>query len=84
MSSTDLFDLSRGILPLISTDMNNNQIIELLLKVLPLVSELEIKSQHIPVNGQYQFEKKGEAEVLTMTREQLEVNKQLLKETVSG
>ena len=84
MSSTDLFDLSREVLPLLSTDMSNNQIIELLLKILPLVSDLELNSQHIPLDGQYAYEKKGEADVLVMDREQLEANKRILNKTICG
>ena len=84
ISSADLFDLSREIIPLLSTDMNNNQIIELLLHILPMVSELEVKTQRIPIDGQYSFEKKGEKDVLVMSREQLELNKKLLKETIGG
>lgn len=83
-SSADLFDLSREVLPLLSTDMTNNQIIELLLHMLPMVSDLTIETQHIPISGQYSFEKKGEDDVLVMNREQLESSKKLLRETISG
>ena len=84
VSSADLFDFSREILPLISTDMTNNQIIELLLHMLPVVSELQIITQHIPASGQYTFEKKGEDDVLVLSREHLDANKKLLRDTIGG
>jgi len=84
IGSADLFDLSREILPLISTDMTDNEIIELLLHLFPLLSDLEIRTQNIPMSGQYSYEKKGEADVLVMNKEQLEINKKLLKDTISG
>ena len=84
VSSTELFDYSREILPLLSTDMNNNQMIELLLHMLPILADLEIKTQHIPISDQFTYEKKGEEDVLVMSREQLDRNKKLLSETMRG
>lgn len=84
LSATELFDLSREVIPLLATDMTNNQIIELLLCMLPMVSELKIETQHIPISGQYSFEKKGEDDVLVMSRDQLESSKKLLRETITS
>ena len=58
MSSADLFDLSREIFPLLCTDMTNNQMFELILQLLPIMRELEINTQHIPLNAHYTYEKK--------------------------
>lgn len=84
VSPTALFDYSREILPLVSTDMTNNQILELMLQMLPILQDVEIKTQHIPISGQFAYEKKGEEDVLVMTREQLELSKKLLSETIRG
>lgn len=84
ISPADLFDMSREVFPLLCTDMTNNQIIELLLQILPMLSELDIKSQSIPLGGQFSYEKKGEADVLVLSKDQLEQAKKLLRETVSG
>lgn len=80
LGSADLFDLLREVFPLLSTDMTNNQIIALLLQLMPMMSEMTINTQHIPMDGQYSFEKKGEADVLVMNKMQLEANKKRLKE----
>lgn len=84
ISPTDLFDLSREVFPMLCTDMTNNQIIELLLQILPMLSELNIKSQHIPVDGQFLYEKKGESDVLVLNKEQLDQTKRLLREAIRG
>ena len=84
ISSADLFDLSREVFPLLCTDMTNNQIIELLLQILPILSELDMKSQHIPVGGEFSYEKKGESDVLVLSKDQLERTKQLLRKTICG
>lgn len=84
VGSAELFDCVREILPLLSTNMTDNQILGLLLHFLPVISDLEIKTQHIPLSGEYSFEKKGKADVLIMDKEQLELSKKLLRETISG
>ena len=82
ISSADLYDISREIFPLLCTDMTNNQMLQLLLQLLPLISELKIQSQTIPLSGQYQYEKKGEFDVLVLNKDQFEISKQLLRETI--
>jgi len=84
INSADLLDLSREVFPLLCTDMTNNQIIELLLQLLPILSEINIKTQHIPADGQFSYEKKGDADVLVLNKEQLEQTKKLLRETICG
>ena len=83
LGATDLFDLARKLIPLIYTDMTNNQILGLIVEMLPVLSNIEIVSQRIPVNNQYEFAKKGGADVIIMTAKQLKVNKELLEATLN-
>lgn len=49
----DLVPMLAQILPLISTDLNNGQLLVCALEVLPYLSQAEIVSQHIPADGTY-------------------------------
>lgn len=82
LGTTELFDLARKLMPLIYTDMTNNQILELIMEMLPVLSNLEIVSQRIPMDKQYAFEKKGGADVIVLSKENLKVNKELLTATM--
>ena len=84
LSPTQLFDLARKIMPLVSTDMTNSEIMDLIVDVLPILSDLKIVSQRIPVDGEYGYAKKGEADVIVLTKEQLKVNKELLEDTLGS
>lgn len=50
---TKLFPILQQILPMISTDLNNAQLLMLSLELLPALSDLELTSQHIPAPGAY-------------------------------
>lgn len=82
LGATELFDLARKLMPLIYTDMTNNQILSLIMEMLPMLSNLEIVSQRIPMDKQYAFEKKGGADVIVLSKENLKVNKELLTATM--
>lgn len=82
LKATELYALARKLIPLISTDMTNGQIIGLIMETLPMLSDLKIVSQRIPTDRQYEFAKKGGADVIVMNKKQLKVNKKLLAETM--
>lgn len=82
LSSTELFDLARKLIPLIYTDMTNNQILGMIVEMLPILSKLEVVSQRIPMDKQYEFAKKGGADVIVMNKNQLKINKELLATTM--
>lgn len=82
ISKTELFDLARKLMPLTYTDMTNNQILGLIVEMLPAMSDLEIVSQRIPTDKQYEFAKKGGADVIVMSKKQLKANKELLAATM--
>ena len=82
LSTTEMFDLARKLMPLTYTDMTNNQILGLIMEMLPSLSNLKIVSQRIPTDKQYEFAKKGGADVIVMNQKQLKVNKELLAATM--
>lgn len=78
----ELLDLAKKLIPLIYTDMSNNQIMGLIMEMLPVLSNLEIVSQRIPMDKQYEFAKKGGADVIVLNPKQLKANKELLLSTM--
>lgn len=49
----DLYGLVDSLLPMISTDMTKGEILGLALELAPMLSEFEVISQRIPMDGQY-------------------------------
>lgn len=82
LKTTEIFDLVNEIVPLIATDMTNAQIIDLVMDILPVLSDMEIVSQRIPMDDQYSFATKGKASVIVLNSKQLEANRKLLEDTV--
>lgn len=78
MSATELYDLVKAVIPLMYTDMTNPQIMGLMLEVVPMLSDLKVVSQRIPMDGQFSFAKKNYAEVIELSPANYEANKQLL------
>lgn len=78
LNATELLKLTKQLIPLISTDMTNNQILGLIIDMIPILSDLNVVSQRIPMNGEYEFAKKGGADVIVMDKKQLQANKELL------
>ena len=48
-----LTNLANTLLPMMTTDMTNAQILSLLMKVAPIMSDVKLKSYRIPVDGGY-------------------------------
>lgn len=82
LSSAEIFKLIDGILPMLTTDMTNNQIMGLAIEMIPLLSDLQIVSQRIPMDGEYRFANKGGASVIELTEEHFKKNKELLSEAM--
>ena len=78
LSASELYSLIKEIIPQISTDMTNTQVMGLAVEMLPMLSELEIVSQRIPMDGEYSFANKNGAEVIELSLENFEANKELL------
>lgn len=82
LSADKLYELVKGVIPLISTDMTNNEIMALAVEMVPILSQLQIVSQRIPMDGEYHFANKGGASVIELSEENFEANKQLLIEAM--
>lgn len=82
LKTTEVFDLVQELIPLISTDMTNGQIINLVMDILPMLSDMQIVSQRIPTDDQYSYAMKGKASVIVLNSKQMEVNRKLLQDTV--
>lgn len=84
LGAVEGYKLIKQILPLLSTDMTDNtEILGLAMAVLPMLDELEIVSQRIPMDGEYSFATKaGGAEVIELSPKNFEANKQLLVEAM--
>ena len=52
---TTLLSLLDDLLPMISTDMSNAEIVELATKLFPMLSECKIVSQRVPADGAYEL-----------------------------
>ncbi len=63
-------------LPLLTTDLSNSEILQYLLELVPMMSDLTINTQRIPADGTYQFANIRGMEVLLPD---LEANRELLK-----
>ena len=83
MNADEATALLQAVLPLLSTDMTNDQILALAAQLLPMLGDLEINSQNIPAKGTYKLIPKGEKDALIMTKEQIDANIALIVDTVT-
>ena len=84
LTVSELYDLIKGVIPMITTDMSNAQIMGLAVECIPLLSDLKVVSQRIPADDQYYQTSKNGASVLALTDEQFEANKKLLEEAMKA
>lgn len=78
-SLKDLLSLTDTIFPLISTDMENSEIVDLVMEVFPILTELEVTTQHIPADDTYRGASIAGMSVLVAD---MEANRQILKDTI--
>lgn len=83
LSVAELYKLCEEILPLITTDMTDAEILGYLVSYAPMLNDLKIVSQRIPMDGTYSFAMIENKSVITMTSGQLNKNRKLLKDTIS-
>ncbi len=82
LSTTQLYELIKGVIPMLTTDMTNGEIMGLALEMISLLSDLQIVSQRIPMDGEFSFANKGGASVIALSESQFETNKKLLEEAM--
>ena len=79
MNSDQLSQLINNILPMITTDMTNADITGYMVKLIPILPELEISTQHIPAPGTY---KSCYVRGMAVLVPDLEANRAILRETL--
>lgn len=79
LSLSEMTELANSIIPLITTDMTNNEIVSYVFDFFPILTELEVTTQHIPAEGTYQFASIGGMSVILPD---YEANIEILKETI--
>lgn len=84
MDATSLYNMAKAILPMLNTDIKTSQVLEIILDVAPIIGELKVISQRVPMDNQYYLTSKNGASVIAMKKDQLEANKELLKKTMDG
>lgn len=75
-----MLDLVEEVLPMITTDMSNSQIISLATELFPMLAECTIVSQRIPADGAYQMTMIDGMSVLLAD---MDAARELLKDTMS-
>lgn len=83
MGVTDLLTLAKEFIPLITTDMTNSQITKYIVELAPLLPELEVVTQRVPVDGSWWGSNVGtEEQPMYVIYCNLTTNRDLLRETI--
>ena len=80
MNTDQMTKLVNKILPMLTTDMSNADITGYMMKILPILPELEITTQHIPASGTY---KSCYVRGMAVLVPDLEANRAILRDTLS-
>ena len=83
VSFAELYAMTKSVLPLLTTDMSDKEILDYVIELAKILPELKVVSQRIPADGAYYNAKIDGNQVLCLTEEDWETNKQLLKETLA-
>ena len=76
-----LYSLMDAVVPMLTTDMQDSEIIGYVMELAPLLSELKVVNQRIPADGTYSFARVDGMEVILPN---FEKNWQLLQDTIGG
>lgn len=79
MSLIDLYNLVDEVLPMVYTDMSNAEIVSMAMELAPLLKDLKVVSQRIPIDGGYRMTMVNEMSVLLPD---LQKNRKFLVETI--
>lgn len=79
MPVAELYDLVNTMIPLVKTDMTDAEIINTAIELIPLLPDLEIKTQRIPINGEYKSTTVKGMAVLVPDKK---ANRQFLEDTI--
>jgi LCP family protein required for cell wall assembly len=78
---TTLLGLVDDLLPMITTDMSNGEIIELAYELFPMLADCTIVSQRVPADGAYELKTVRDMSCIVA---EMDAARQLLKETLGG
>ena len=81
MNVAQLYTLARQVLPLMTTDMTNAQIVNYAMKVFPIVSKVEVSTFRVPADGAYYD---AQIDGMSVLVPDLQKNRELLKEKICG
>lgn len=81
-SATELYNLALKILPMVTTDMKDSEIVELIYDMATILPEMTVASQRIPIDDSYSFASIDGKSVLLLSPENLEKNKNFIKRTI--
>ncbi len=88
MDVMKLYDLAYDLLPMVTTDMTDTEILDYVMELGPMLSDLTIVSQRIPADGYYdsvRLKHNGVIkDVLMLNEEQLKKNIELLSGTITN
>lgn len=79
LSLTELLKLVEGIIPLVSTNMSNGDIMDYVSELFPMLTDLEITTQTIPAEGTY---KGASVRGMSVLVPDMEANRQILRDTL--
>lgn len=82
LSTNQLLNLARELIPYVTTDMTDGEIVGYVFSLAPVLKNAKIVSQRVPMDGTYSFAFIDEKSVMLMYPDDLEANKQMLKETL--
>lgn len=83
LSLKELYALVDALLPMISTDMTKGEILGLALELAPMLSEFEVVSQRIPMDGQYSTAMIKGNDVIVLSESNYKKCRELLEQTMS-
>lgn len=78
-SLSTMLKLLNEVLPMITTDMTQAQIVGLSMEVFPVMKDLQVVSQRVPADGAYTF---GTISGMSVIRADMEAARKLLEETL--
>lgn len=85
MSLTELLALAEEFIPLITTDMTNSEITNYIIQLAPLLSELEVITQRVPIDGSWWGADVGtEEQPMYVIYCNLTANRELLRSTIGS
>ena len=83
MSPAQIHEILSAALPMLTTDMSNEEITKYTLQLIPMLRDLQVQNLRIPVDGAYYHARKGSGEnPMAVIVPDLETNRQVLRETL--